>query len=102
MYFISLYKNKTLLRLYICPGAHKNEITGLYGDPARLKIKIKARPVDGEANTEIISFLSKLLGMAKNKIEMIKGETSRQKDFLIDLSLEETMKCSESRRLSNL
>ena len=93
MSIISLYKDKALIRLYIGPGASKNEVVGVYGDPARLKVKIKAPPIDGEANNEVISYFSKLLGITKGQIQIIRGETSKQKDILVDLSPEEAMKC---------
>ena len=79
----------TQISLYIQPGASKSEVSGLFGDPARLKIKIKAPPRDGEANKEVIEFISKILGISKSKIEIIRGETSRQKDLLIDIPLEQ-------------
>lgn len=87
MSYISASESKTILKIYVQPGASKNEFVGLYGDPARLKIKIKAQPQDGEANAEVITFLSKILGISKSKIEIFRGHTSRQKDVLIDLEM---------------
>lgn len=80
------------LLIHIQPGAAKNEVVGFYGEPARIKIKVKARPVEGEANAEVISFLAKILGIAKSRIEIERGHTSRQKDLMIDLPEEEVMK----------
>lgn len=80
------------LLIHTQPGAAKNEVVGFYGEPARIKIKVKARPVEGEANAEVISFLAKILGIAKSRIEIERGHTSRQKDLMIDLSEEEVMK----------
>lgn len=76
------------LFIYTQPGASKNEVVGFYGEPARIKIKVKARPVEGEANAEVITFLAKLLGIAKSKIQIERGHTSRQKDLLIDLPVD--------------
>lgn len=76
---------KTILKIYVQPGASKNELVGLYGEPPRLKVKIKAQPQEGEANAEVITFFSKTLGISKSKVEIIRGHTSRQKDVLIDL-----------------
>lgn len=92
MNYISTLNNKTHLRIYVQPGASKNEIVGPYGDPPRLKIKIKAPPEDGKANLEVISFLSKTLGISKTSIELIRGQTSRQKDLVIDMLEEEVKK----------
>lgn len=92
MSHVSGSESKTILKIYVQPGASKNEFVGLYGEPPRLKIKIKAQPQDGEANAEVITFLSKTLGISKSKVEILRGHTSRQKDVLIDLELSDVMK----------
>ncbi|AUN97901.1 YggU family protein [Bacteriovorax stolpii] len=89
MNYLSPKNDQCLLRIYVQPGASRNEISGLYGEPPRLKVKIKAPPVDGEANKEVLVFFAKLLGVSKSRIELERGETSRQKDLLIDLQVDE-------------
>jgi uncharacterized protein (TIGR00251 family) len=71
------------LHLKITPRSSKNEIIGELPD-GTLKIKLKAPPVDGEANKELIKFLSKEFNIAKSKIKIVKGETSRNKVIEID------------------
>lgn len=88
MTFIQSKGSQSILKIYVQPGASKNEIVGMYGEPPRLKIKIKAPPQDGEANSEVISFLAKTLDLPKSRIQFIRGEASRQKDLLIDVSIE--------------
>ena len=56
---------------------------GPFGEPARLKVRIAAPPVDGEANDEIVSFLSKKLGVPMSRIELVRGQTSKKKDLEI-------------------
>jgi uncharacterized protein (TIGR00251 family) len=73
----------TVLLLHIQPGASRTELSGLHGD--RLKIKIKSPPRDGEANSGLIEFLSDFLKISKSKIFLIRGESSRQKDLLVEL-----------------
>lgn len=90
--YIVANNSKTILKIYVQPGASKNEFVGLYGVPPRLKVKIKAQPQDGEANAEVISFLSKVLKIPKSKIEIYRGHISRQKDILIDLGITEVVK----------
>ena len=87
-----------LLNTYIQPGASKNEFTGEFAEPARLKIKIKSPPAEGAANLELIKFLSKCLDISKSQIHLFRGDTSRNKD----LYLENTgQKCSEIVRIIN-
>ena len=80
--------SKTMLKIYVQPGASKNEFVGLYGEPPRLKIKIKAQPQDGEANAEVIAFLAKFFKISKGKFEIKRGHASRQKDILIDIDID--------------
>lgn len=49
----------------------------MHGDS--IKIKIKAAPVDGEANKEVIRFLSEFLQIPKREIQILHGESSRTK-----------------------
>ncbi|MFA7613724.1 MAG: DUF167 family protein [Candidatus Caldatribacteriota bacterium] len=83
------HKDGTLLRLYIQPGASKSNWDGIHGE--RIKLRIKAPPVDGAANEALVAFLAKSFGISKSKIQIIRGETSRQKDLLVELPLEETL-----------
>jgi len=66
----------------ITPRASKNEIVGELA--GMLKIKLKAPPVDGEANKELIKFLSKEWKIPKSKIKIVKGLTSRTKTIIIE------------------
>lgn len=79
--------SKTMLKVYVLPGASKNEFIGSYGVPSRLKIRIKGQAQSGQANTELIAFLAKKLKVAKSKIEIMRGHISRQKDLLIDMDI---------------
>ena len=67
------------------PGAKKAEIVGVYGDgaTAQLKIAVQAPPIEGRANSAIIAFLAETFGLAKSKIEIVSGELSRSKVFLL-------------------
>lgn len=65
----------TLLKVYVQPGAKKTTLSGKYD--GRLKIRLKASPIDGRANQEFIDFLAKLLNLKKQDIEIARGEKSR-------------------------
>lgn len=66
-----------LLFCHLQPGASKTEFSGLHGD--RLKIRVKAPPVDGKANAAIVEFLSDTFCVAKNQVKIEQGELGRQK-----------------------
>ena len=67
------------------PGAKKTAIAGVYGegDAAQLKIAVQAPPVEGRANEALIAFLAERLGVAKRSVELVSGELSRSKVFMI-------------------
>lgn len=67
-----------LIKVRVIPRAPKNEVVKtMAGDI--LKIKLKAPPVDGKANEELIKFLSEEFKIAKSKIEIVKGKKGRNK-----------------------
>lgn len=72
-----------ILRCTVLPKSSKTQIVGLYGDPPRLKIKIAAAPVEGEANEVLIAYLAKYLKIPKSRFEILSGHTSKNKDILI-------------------
>lgn len=67
------------------PGAKMTAILGVYGEgpTAQLKVAIQAPPIEGKANSALAAFLAETLGVAKNRIELVSGELSRSKVFLI-------------------
>jgi hypothetical protein len=67
------------------PGARKTSVLGVYGEgpAAQLKIAVQAPPVEGKANEALIAFLADTFGLSKNRVEMVSGELSRSKVFLL-------------------
>lgn len=67
------------------PGAKKTAITGVYGEgsAAQLKIAVQAPPVEGRANQALIAFLAKTFSLPKSAVELVSGELSRSKVFLL-------------------
>jgi len=70
-----------IVSLLIQPRASKNEISGPQGD--RLKVRLTAPPVEGAANKMCITFLAKCLGVSKSALEIVAGQSSRQKQVLV-------------------
>jgi len=44
-----------------------------------LRVKVTAPPVDSAANEALIRFLAERLGCGRNKVELVRGQTSRHK-----------------------
>jgi len=70
-----------ILRILVQPRASKSDVVGLHDD--RLKIRLKAPPVDGAANKELIAFLSKKLRYKKQDVVLTNGLASRRKTILV-------------------
>jgi len=66
-----------LLSVKLQPRASANEI----GEPlgAELRIKVTAPPVDSAANEALVKLLAEKLGCARNRIKLVRGQTSRHK-----------------------
>ena len=70
------------LRIKVIPKSSKNEVTEIMKDETgeeTIKIRIKAIPEKGKANTELIKFLSKELQVPKQNISIISGKTDQLK-----------------------
>ncbi|NPA26597.1 MAG: DUF167 domain-containing protein [Chloroflexi bacterium] len=79
----------TALTVRVVPRASRNEIAEIMAD-GTLRIRLTAPPVDQKANEALVDFLAKVLGVARSKIEIVAGHTSRQKLVsILDLSPQE-------------
>jgi len=70
-----------IIRVRVQPKASREEI----GEEVegRLRVRVAAPPVEGAANEAVIRILAKALRVGKSTIELLRGERSREKDFLI-------------------
>ena len=71
----------TILPVRAQPGARRNEIRG--PQDGMLKVCVTQSPEKGKANKALIELLCKSLGLRKSQIELLSGETSSQKRFLV-------------------
>lgn len=87
--FIHNEENGISVNLYIQPKSSKNQISGIYNNAC--KIKIKAPPVDGAANKECIKYVSKLLNLPKSSVSIISGHTGKNKKIYIEKHKDQTV-----------
>jgi uncharacterized protein (TIGR00251 family) len=71
-----------ILDLHVQPGASRSEFAGRHGE--RIKVRLAAPAVDGEANDALIEFLAAHYGVAKRDVRILSGLKSRQKRVEID------------------
>ena len=63
------------------PNASKDRVVGEHAD--QIKIAVTVAPEKGKANKAVIKVLSHCLGIKSSDIEIVSGETSRDKKVFI-------------------
>ncbi|XP_063435653.1 UPF0235 protein C15orf40 homolog [Mytilus trossulus] len=63
-------------------GAKDNSITDFEDDG--IGVQISAPPVDGEANTALVKYMAKVLGIRKSDVSLVKGSRSRNKVLVVN------------------
>jgi len=75
--FLRAESEGVMLSVKLQPRASANEIGEVLGD--ELRIKVTAPPVDSAANEALIRLLAETLDCPRNRIELVRGNTSRHK-----------------------
>lgn len=68
---------QAILDITVAPKSSRSKIS--IDSSNSIKIYLTAPPVDGKANAELISLLSKTLKVPKSSITIIHGETGKKK-----------------------
>ena len=82
------------LPIRLQPGAAVDRIEGWEADPEGrrvLKVRVRARPIDGEANDALVRLLAKSLGVSKSSVTVVRGGQSRSKMVVVDGLDDETL-----------
>jgi uncharacterized protein (TIGR00251 family) len=66
--------NSVVFSVKVVPRSSKTAMAGVLG--GMLKVKLAAAPEKGKANQSLIEFLADTLGVRKNAIKIISGQTS--------------------------
>ena len=69
----------------VTPRARRTQFTGVMQDGANtiFRIAVAAPPIEGRANTELISWLASVLDVPRSAIEVASGEHSRNKSVRV-------------------
>jgi hypothetical protein len=70
-----------LLPVRAQPGARRSGIQGEQN--GSLKVAVTAPPEDGRANAALVEVLREELELKRSQVELVSGQTSREKRFLI-------------------
>jgi uncharacterized protein (TIGR00251 family) len=79
--FLRQQPDGVLLAVKLQPRASKNEIGEPLGN--ELRIKVTAPPVDSAANEALIRLLAEVLNCPRNRVELVRGATSRHKVVML-------------------
>lgn len=74
----ALIDDEGRLAVRVTPGA-RVEALEIAGDT--LLAKVRAKPEDGKANDAVRALLAKALQVAPSRLELLRGATSREKQF---------------------
>jgi uncharacterized protein (TIGR00251 family) len=70
------------IAVHVTPRAGRDEVVGW--QEAELRVRLKAPPVEGQANEALRRFLAKRLGVQVAAIEIVGGATARHKRVRIE------------------
>jgi len=73
------------LAVRVQPGARRAAVLGPYGD--RLKVAVKAPPVDGKANAALIKLIATLIDVPRSAVALDAGHGSRDKRLVVAATL---------------
>jgi uncharacterized protein (TIGR00251 family) len=65
------------INVYVQPRASKTAVVGMHD--GCVKIRLAAPPVDGAANAALVEFVAEQMGVAKSRVRITAGLTSRRK-----------------------
>lgn len=81
MTWIAETNDGVVLSLHCQPGAKASRVVGLHND--RLKLQVQAPPLENRANDALVAWLADQLSLPRKRIEILTGQTSRQKRVLV-------------------
>jgi len=89
--YLRVQPDGLLLSVKLQPRASANEIGDVLGN--ELRIKVTAPPVDAAANEALVKLLAQQLNCPRNRVDLIRGHTSRHKTLkLYGLAAEDVLK----------
>jgi hypothetical protein len=80
---------RIVVSVKVQPNSSKDRVVGEYAD--QIKIAVTVAPEKGKANKAVIKLFAKLLGIKNSDVQIISGETSRDKELFIRNITEEDL-----------
>jgi uncharacterized protein (TIGR00251 family) len=75
---------RTKVRLHVSPGSSESGFTGYDPWRKRINVSTSSQPKKGEANSELMSLISKWFGIEESMVEIVSGKKDRSKSVSIE------------------
>lgn len=73
----------------VTPRASRNEVTAIQDD-GTVRVRLAFSPKEEDANDALVVYLAEVLGVPRSKIEIVAGETGRDKLIsILDMNKDE-------------
>ncbi len=84
-YLRSEKEGSVIVDVHVIPNAARTHADGTHD--GALRVRLHAPPVDGKANLALSAWLASTLGIAKSKVTLIRGQTSKRKQLRVCASV---------------
>ena len=82
--------DRCTLKVRVQPKASRNQIDGF--EDGTLRLRVMAPPTDGKANAGLIALMAKTLGVSQSRLEIVRGNGSRDKVISIETLTEQEVR----------
>ena len=73
-----------LIKVKVFPNSKKEEV--IQKSPDSFQIKVRAKPIEGQANRAVTEALASFLKLPTNKVRLVRGFKTRNKLFAMNQS----------------
>jgi len=77
-------EDRVRFEVQVSPRASRTQRLGVHD--GALKLALKAPPVDGAANDELVRFVAKAIGVPRRNVQLVRGHTSKRKTLEVHTS----------------
>jgi uncharacterized protein len=81
---------EALVSIRLQPRSKREEVVGERGQA--IVVRVTAPPVDGKANAALCAFIARILKIAPNRVEVVRGQTSRDKVVRVEGVTQENLR----------
>ena len=80
---VTIKNARVRFEVHVKPRSSRSRVEGIHEDGS-LIVALKAPPVDGKANTELVKLIARSLGVKKSAVQIASGHNGRRKIIDVD------------------